>query len=174
MRMLTYRSRGKTVWKSHGDHQALEPDDGGGAVGAEGGRVTRSSIKPRLLFPSLNRGKKEVRGNTEDEEATTDVEVQDEPESDGIGGEQVAETPAEDMSLPPTPAAPRFAPASPPTTARVTRSKKALDDTPIQYAGKAPSPFDAWRRSKSASARPDQKRSAAPAPASRGTKRQRT
>lgn len=62
--------------------------------------------------------------------------------------EPQGETPDE-LSVPDTPSAPRFAPASPPTTARATRVSKRLiaEETPVKRAGRH-SPFDSWRRSK--------------------------
>lgn len=120
-------------------------------------RTTRSSIKPRLLFPPQERQK--LNHNTDDEEAATDIEdhvltVDAEVEKSRI------ETPDE-ISAPDTPLAPRFAPASPPTTARATRVSKRLlaDDTPAKRTGRQ-SPFDNWRRSKTGAASQGQKREA--------------
>jgi len=60
-----------------------------------------------------------------------------------------------------TPKAPRFAPASPPTTARTTRSKKLemssspaglpSDDEHVHSSSRNSSPFLGWRRVKSTS-----------------------
>ena len=81
-------------------------------------RVTRSSVQPRLLFPSKAKGKEIVEHNTEDEEAATDIEdhivFETKDDKDGL------ETPVENP-VPGTPTAPRFAPASPPSTTRTTR-----------------------------------------------------
>jgi hypothetical protein len=65
------------------------------------------------------------------------------------------------MSMPDTPSAPRFAPASPPTTARTTRVSKRLiaEDTPVKRGGRR-SPFDSWRRSKTGATPHGQKREA--------------
>lgn len=116
----------------------------------QGRRVTRSSIKPRLLFPSARKGKEVDKPTEEDEEAATDIE-------DGI--HQHTETSGADIPATPlelvgdkaeTPKAPRFAPVSPPTTARTTRvsSKPESAKAPAKKAVKSRSPFDGWRRSK--------------------------
>lgn len=88
------------------------------------GPLTRSSLKPRLLFPTpeqiaVREKKAQV---TDDEEVMTDLE---DPFS------TVVSTPAKHMNdFAVTPAAPKFAPVSPPTTARAARSKKMdLDDS---------------------------------------------
>jgi len=113
---------------------------------------TRSSIKPRLLFPRAQQ--KESRShNTEDEEADTDIEdPMDMSTPTGQMDDRVA-----------TPTAPKCAPVTPPITARATRSKNVevssspgaptSDDehlrTPPRHnarrAGKV-SPFDQWNR----------------------------
>ncbi|GAP91244.1 hypothetical protein SAMD00023353_5800660 [Rosellinia necatrix] len=119
--------------------------------------MTRSSIKPRLLFPSEPKGKQIAATSAttattiDDEEAVTDIEDNvfhdvEEPEI------EVPETPTQELAEDKvgTPDAPRFAPASPPSTTRATRSTDKLReaDTPMKKA-KVPSPFDVWRRSKS-------------------------
>lgn len=132
------------------NRRGLDEDDGGLEIALESTArrpLTRSSIKPRLLFPPA---KAEDAENTkDDEEAATDIE-------DHVLAEMESGKPATPLELieeaPGTPEAPRFAPASPPATTRITRlsSKKAADATPI--AAKRPnkrSPFDDWRRVKS-------------------------
>jgi hypothetical protein len=112
--------------------------------------LTRSSVKPRLLFQN-----DKTDEQIEEEEAVTDVEENEEP--------HFPETPS--ASKPEracTPEAPRFAPASPPSTRRVTRSTNKLPDegTPIKPPGKR-SPFDSWRRTKEGVVKsPSRKRSA--------------
>ncbi|KAK0707482.1 hypothetical protein B0H67DRAFT_602799 [Lasiosphaeris hirsuta] len=111
--------------------------------------LTRSAIKPRLLFPP----KAEVpKIEIDDEEAVTDIE-------DHILAGAEENGPSTPMELvddaPGTPDAPKFAPASPPTTARATRFGKFSDSTPVKPKGTArgskKSPFDGWRRNKSSS-----------------------
>ncbi|KAI1310631.1 hypothetical protein F5Y03DRAFT_24076 [Xylaria venustula] len=120
--------------------------------------MTRSSIKPRLLFPSASKGKKVAATTLEDEEAVTDIE-------DNVFGDarttetETPETPAQTAKgKAETPDAPRFGPASPPSTGRATRSTDRLrgGDTPVRAKG--PSPFDGWRRSKSRAVPQGQKR----------------
>ncbi|KAI0459109.1 hypothetical protein F5B21DRAFT_457254 [Xylaria acuta] len=112
--------------------------------------MTRSSIKPRLLFPSEPKGKQATITVAEDEEAVTDIE-------DNVFHHNAQDVETEIPATPiqfskgkvETPEAPRFAPASPPSTGRATRSTDKLrgSDTPMRMA-KVPSPFDGWRRSK--------------------------
>lgn len=118
--------------------------------------LTRSSIKPRLLFPTPSQTKaKELTSQvTEDEEeAITDIE------------ELALSTSSDYISrMATTPKAPKFAPVSPPTTGRVTRSKDAMigsptvgrnseDDfmsSPVQRGrSENLSPFQGWRQTKS-------------------------
>lgn len=112
--------------------------------------------------------------DTGDEEAATDIEDHDlvtETEND-------PGTPAELMDeMSGTPQAPKFAPGTPPTTARTTRygAKKAAEASPTKSKelevpkptrGKR-SPFDSWRRTKGASSGPvSQKRSGEALPTS--------
>ena len=122
--------------------------------------MTRSSIKPRLLFPSAGKGKEVDKPIDEDEEAATDIE-------DGV--QQDTETSGADVPVTPlelvdekaaTPKAPRFAPVSPPATARTTRVSNKLEaaKTPAKKAVKSRSPFDGWRRSKRTAEPQGQKR----------------
>ncbi|KAI0100248.1 hypothetical protein GGR51DRAFT_356871 [Nemania sp. FL0031] len=134
--------------------------------------MTRSSIKPRLLFPSKSKGKQVATAATlEDEEAVTDIEdnvfhdAQDDEMETPATPTQAAKGKVE------TPNAPRFGPASPPSTGRVTRSTDKLRGGD---KAKVPSPFDGWRRSKSRAVPQSQKREGdflAKSPGS--TKRQR-
>ncbi|KAI2628232.1 hypothetical protein GGS21DRAFT_248445 [Xylaria nigripes] len=126
--------------------------------------MTRSSIKPRLLFPPSAKGK-EVAITTEDEEAATDID------DHVLHNDEVEEpqTPQAPKPRAETPDAPRFAPASPPSTGRVTRSADKLQKA------KVPSPFDSWRRSKTRSSLQGQKREGEPLTKSpAGAKRQRS
>lgn len=117
----------------------------------EGDAASRPAVKPRLLFPTAAKASKE---NTivEDEEAETDIEEQ----APKVSSSEEYETPAEAIEKKvDTPKAPKFAPASPPSTSRATRSKKVIPDqiTPMKGKGKraggSRSPFDGWRRTKS-------------------------
>ncbi|KAK3953692.1 hypothetical protein QBC32DRAFT_234026 [Pseudoneurospora amorphoporcata] len=128
--------------------------------------LTRSSIKPRLLFPPKP---KEAKVPDSDEEAPTDIEdhvlesLKAEEEKEAIVEAEkpveeakedplaAPELPTEDKKRAGTPETTRLAPASPPATARTTRagSKKAAEDTPKKVKPKGrKSPFDAFRRTK--------------------------
>lgn|SRR5687768_9071707 len=107
--------------------------------------LSRSSIKPRLLFPV----QKVPRTSEDDvdEEATTDIE--EGPEVD-VGEQSVLQTPAKtQFKGTDTPQAPKFAPMSPPDTKRTTRSTNKLfeEPTPIKKKERR-SPFDTWPRTK--------------------------
>ncbi|RWA06709.1 hypothetical protein EKO27_g8402 [Xylaria grammica] len=120
--------------------------------------MTRSSIKPRLLFPSASKGKKVVT-TAEDEEAVTDIEDNVFQDTQDADIQEVPQTPAHiAKGKAETPKAPRFAPSSPPSTGRATRSTDKLrgGDTPMK--AKVPSPFDGWRRSKRGALAQGQKR----------------
>ncbi|TGJ81751.1 hypothetical protein E0Z10_g7014 [Xylaria hypoxylon] len=110
--------------------------------------MTRSSIKPRLLFPSESKGKK-VATTTEDEEAVTDIEENVFLDAQDSETEEVPQTPVQvAKSKVQTPDAPRFGPASPPSTGRATRSTDKLHGSDTPMKAKAPSHFG-WRLSKS-------------------------
>ncbi|PSR97407.1 hypothetical protein BD289DRAFT_480087 [Coniella lustricola] len=125
---VLYVFRGKKVFRKFTDGEAS----------------ARPTVKPRLLFPSSKPTKENEL--IAEEEAETDIEEQ-----------QAAEvsTPTEAIvDKVNTPKAPKFAPASPPATARTTRSKKIIADepTPAKVKGKRASgrsPFDGWQRTKS-------------------------
>ena len=159
---LTLSSRGKKMFRKFTDVDdagAQDEDDNDDALDEDVPSslrrpLTRSSIKPRLLFPSTE--PRETRShNTEDEEADTDIE---DPMDTSTSLDQIDDQVA-------TPKAPKFAPATPPTTIRATRSKNvdfngspgaaATDSehnsTPPRHnarrAGKI-SPFEQWNRHK--------------------------
>ncbi|KAE9377051.1 hypothetical protein N431DRAFT_368623 [Stipitochalara longipes BDJ] len=118
---LIYTFRGKNVFRKFADIEDLDEDTGDVDDDLEldetlpsslRGPLTRSSVKPRLLFRSKDQ--EEMRShNTEDEEADTDIDDR-----------MDTSTPIHQMDdAVTTPKAPRFAPASPPSTVRGTRSK---------------------------------------------------
>lgn len=120
---------------------------------------TRSSIKPRLLFPKQGK-----TGDTTDEEAVTDIEY---PQ-----GSKGAETPAKKRVY-----------VTPPTTARTTRTKQlSLPSSPAEAEAKSPfsvkrakkSAFDAWQRSKPGAASRTRKRDAESPVKDEGSKRQKS
>ncbi|KAL1836929.1 hypothetical protein VTJ49DRAFT_4490 [Mycothermus thermophilus] len=151
--------RGKKQFRKFADveepttRQGLDDGEGGleGAVESPTKRhFTRSSIKPRLLFPTSSQD--DESNSLDDEEAATDIEdhvLASLQEEDA----EKPETPNDliDEAAPGTPPrAPRHAPASPPTTTRTTRfgSKKAAEPTPKPKPPAKRSPFDSWRRVK--------------------------
>lgn len=134
------------------DEEAAEDDELAQTVPANLCRpLTRSSIKPRLLFPTAEQTKaKQKRSETteDEEEAITDIE--EPPTPMDFANDHVS-----------TPKPPKFAPATPPTTARATRSKKIDMDVSLGSDDEVPSPnhvdsgkdaklspFDNWPRTK--------------------------
>lgn len=135
---FNHTSRGKRFFRKFAEQdqpedqiESLGEDDDGSQISRP---LTRSSVQPRLLFPT-------PKMTEEDEEALTDVE-------DMNIAEPAPQTPRKPRSLSTkTPEAPRFAPASPPDTRRTTRSANKLSETPMKAAGRK-SPFDSWPRTK--------------------------
>ncbi|KAI9051171.1 hypothetical protein LZ554_005273 [Drepanopeziza brunnea f. sp. 'monogermtubi'] len=85
--------------------------------------LTRSSYKPRMLFPNADQLR--AKAVKDSEEADTDVE---ELAGSLTPVDQIDEAAA-------TPKAPRFGPFTPPTTARTTRSKKVdISNSPADAA----------------------------------------
>lgn len=104
--------------------------------------LTRSSVKPRLLFPP-----KETEVSLEDEEADTDVEEEVKTRTAGPIPQTPTKSRKEAVN---TPEAPKYAPVSPPQTRRTTRSANKLsgDETPIKKPQRQLTMFDTWRRTK--------------------------
>lgn len=132
--MLTMSSRGKKFWRKFEDKVDEQEADDEEQLDGEldptirprlRGSLSKSAIKPRVLFPAVTVPKRQSLAATdEDEEAATDIEATD---SEATEVEEIpveTSTPAELEEHIATPAAPRFAPASPPITGRTTRSKK--------------------------------------------------
>ncbi|CAJ2505044.1 Uu.00g124380.m01.CDS01 [Anthostomella pinea] len=146
--------RGKPLWRPFADaDEDDEVDVNGADQTIRQGPIARSAIKPRLLFAAEKKGKG-VAHNIEDEEAPTDIEDHQLLAEDAeVAYPDAPETPLEMVDeKPDTPEAPRFAPASPPTTARASRTgtkRYHADGTPMKKSSKPRSPFDDWRRSKS-------------------------
>lgn len=155
-------SRGKKVYRRFPSEEpnAVEEEDGAAAQDADlsnppSRSLTRSSIKPRLLFPSAAQKADRSKSDLEDEEAPTDI---DDPDA--------TETEHEPLPEKRTPVKATFrglAPDTPPDTGHATRSatKKAAKDglsspaiSPVKLdfnkplKGKKVSPFDGWARTK--------------------------
>jgi hypothetical protein len=146
-------SRGRRTFRKFTDPEP-EPDSETDEPAPSTGRLTRSSMKPRLLFPERPLGKDIKAHTTEDEEADTDIEEH----------EDVLTPTGKEHSITDTPkAAPKFTLYTPPTTARVTRSKKVdmsggtgddddMSDLPTSPMLRAAtrisrsSPFEEWSR----------------------------
>ena len=152
-------SRGKKIYRKF----EVDPDDDlatSTPQGSSGHRpLTRSSIKPRFLFPTKPQPEAEhPESGVTDEEAITDIEDHQAHDSDMT--ELAPETEEEALV---TPVKPSFTPTSPPSTGRATRAstkKAALDSSPMSPEptevksrfvvkhGRTASPFDNWRRTK--------------------------
>lgn len=136
--------------------------------------LTRSSLKPRLLFPSeeqqLERGLDDI-----DEEAVTDIEM---PNASSSSFAQNATSPADMDVETPRPARSNIGHATPPPSKKSPSKRKqhaAIESTPVIYEdepepmsmstsvgtaddtfptakatkrGESKSPFDAWQRTK--------------------------
>lgn len=153
--MLVY-SRGKKVYRKF-PHDGLEPDDTNkfGDIEREFSTMrplTRSSIKPRLLFPTKQQIQERTASTIDDEEAPTDIEDPQDHEMTDPEDEKQVFTPVK---------ASGFSPTTPPTTGHATRAatKKAAlvspSDPPepveafrYERREKKASPFDGWARMK--------------------------
>lgn len=154
-------SRGKKVYRKFPSEEPDADEDkevigeDAGSSKPHSGSLTRSSIKPRLLFPTAAQKAHRTKSDLEDEEAPTDIDDPDATETE--------------HELPPmerTPVKATFSglvPDTPPDTGHATRSatKKAAKDglsapaiSPVKLdfnkplRGKRVSPFDGWARTK--------------------------
>jgi hypothetical protein len=178
--LILYSSRGKKFFRKFSEFDDDEEDEElDSDVETTFSRpLTRSSIKPRLLFPAKAPAPKTKR-MLEEEEAATDVEDVEEAVEEAAEAEEPpakVETPvkAKDERAQ-TPEAPKFAPVSPPETRRTTRStnKLSASSAPAKRAGKK-SPFDSWLRTKEHTNRSGTKRAAAEPLAAAPAKRTRS
>ena len=182
---LTKDSRGKKVFRKFDEEDYNQPSGEEAMVGlpfvddpGTPRHFTRSSVKPRFLFPQPSKTPAKT-GDTTDEEAITDTDYPQ--ELDG------ATSHTKDSVT--TPAKQRFY-ATPPTTARTTRTTAKRAATPDsapedEETGEAnspfavkrakTSPFNKWNRSKPGSRSPvkGRKRDAHSPVAAEGSKRQK-
>lgn len=156
MALILVFSRGKKVYRKfpndgseHNDTNNFEDSERESSAIRP---LIRSSIKPRLLFPTKQQIHERTISTIDDEEAPTDIEdPQDHEMADPEDDKQVT-TPVK-TSI--------FSPTTPPTTGHATRAatKKAALDSPsdppepveaVRYErrGKKVSPFDGWARTK--------------------------
>ncbi|KAI1494954.1 hypothetical protein F5X96DRAFT_422301 [Biscogniauxia mediterranea] len=178
---IVYVFRGKKFFRKFSDlHEgSSEPLDDDEAETTSHRPVTRSSVKPRLLFPRAAKSNAVETTTTttiEDEEADTDIEdhVFNTTHDDHL---EAPETPVKAApEKVDTPEAPRFGPTSPPSTVRATRSTTKLlaEESPMKKMGKPRSPFDGWRRSKSRAEPHGQKREGELLGTTQASKRQRS
>ncbi|GKT94232.1 hypothetical protein Ct61P_12082 [Colletotrichum tofieldiae] len=146
---MVYVFRGKKIFRKFAEPEDEEEDDESSSSESRIRKpLTRSAIKPRLLFPVAPKAPA-IGSTLEDEEAVTDIEDHHLEEHDE---EETPETPAETQDeCPSTPRAPKLGQtvATPPDTRRTTRSGlKTEEATPIKRKGRQ-SPFDDWPRVKS-------------------------
>ncbi|KAM0487020.1 hypothetical protein ACHAPX_000287 [Trichoderma viride] len=175
---LIYVFRGKKFFRKFSEFDVeVEDEELDSDVEAHFSKpLTRSSIKPRLLFPTKAPAPK-TKQMLEEEEAATDVEdTKDASEAEEPSAPAPVKTPVkakEERAR--TPEAPKYAPASPPETRRTTRStnKLAAAPTPAKRAGKK-SPFDSWLRTKESATRSGTKRAAGESLAAAPAKRTRS
>ncbi|KAK7448682.1 hypothetical protein CaCOL14_012851 [Colletotrichum acutatum] len=148
---MVYVFRGKKIFRKFAEPEDEDDEEGSSSESCLRRPLTRSAIKPRLLFPVA--AKAYATGITlEEEEAITDIEDHHLEDDDNDEVEEAPETPAEiEEEAPATPKAPKFGQtvATPPSTRRTTRSGlKAEEASPIKRKTRA-SPFDDWPRVKS-------------------------
>ena len=149
-------SRGKKIYRKfpndsseHNDTNNLEDTERGSSSVRP---LTRSSIKPRLLFPPKEPDHERPVLTIDDEEALTDIEDPQDHEMTDPEDEKEIATPVNALI---------FSPPTPPTTGHATRAamKKAVSDSPpdlpdpveavpYERRGKKLSPFDGWARTK--------------------------
>lgn len=115
---------------------------------------TRSSVKPRLLFPTAQQQRERQLA---DEEAITDIEASHDSEMTDVATEETETEEQGGTQEVTTPVKTSFTPATPPTTVHATRAatKKGaeaspLDSEPVEVKKKGGrrSPFDGWARRK--------------------------
>ena len=140
---------------------------------------TRSSVKPRLLFPTAQQQRERQLA---DEEAITDIEASHDSEMTDVATEETeTEEQQGGTQVVTTPVKTSFTPATPPTTVHATRAatKKGaeaspLDEGPVEVKKKGGrrSPFDAWARRKAGTSSGGAPTTAAVAAGKGGRKRQ--
>lgn len=141
-------SRGKKIFRKFED-DTNESDEAEVDAARTSPRLrpfTRSSIKPRLLFPPA------VEAELVDEEAITDIDERAQA-GDSEMTDVAADTEEEPLT---TPVNNSFTPFSPPTSGHATRGSatKRVTPEPVDYLpanakkAKKTSPFDSWQRTK--------------------------
>lgn len=146
-------SRGKKIYRKFPNDRSDTSNLGDGEHESSTMRsLTRSSIKPRLLFPTKQQLHERSVPTIDDEEAPTDIEDPQDHEMTDLEDEKEIITPVK---------ASVYSPTTPPATGHATRAatkKAALDSpsdprgpveaVPYERHGKKVSPFDGWARTK--------------------------
>lgn len=117
--------------------------------------LTRSSFKPRVLFPGANEKRKEEPISEPEEEAATDVEDNGVSKGAADGGDHAPVTDVQqDLATPPA-QSDVPTPAGPGATIRTLRSrgKREIAESDVTPTASAPkkktmSPFAGWQRKK--------------------------
>ncbi|KAI9724415.1 MAG: hypothetical protein M1812_000483 [Candelaria pacifica] len=158
---IVYVFRGKKIFRKFDDANDQE-ESANGSPSVPRRPFTRSSIKPRLLWPTEEQRKaREPKPVEVDEEALTDIEGHT-PDSAHEAADQTLDGPETKNKRLVTPTKTIFTPASPPTTGRATRAstrKLAPDSSLGEPESEEPtaratkrvkpsSPFDGWQRTK--------------------------
>lgn len=162
--LTTPSSRGKKTFRKFEDDADVESDDDDlGLLAARPDLIdsdistrvrplTRSSIKPRVLFPSAHQRPAQETPSSADEEAATDIEedagsneTTDEADTADVEMEQPVVTPEAKSTV--------TTPPSPGATTRTLRPRGKKDDdvtpsAPEPKRSKRISPFDGWMRKK--------------------------
>ncbi|KAI9704238.1 MAG: hypothetical protein M1836_007099 [Candelina mexicana] len=159
---MVYVFRGKKIFRKFDDANDHKELASGSSTSVSRRPFTRSSIKPRILWPTEEQLKaREPKPVEVDEEALTDIEGFT-PKSPQEEADQTLDAPEAKDSRLVTPTKRTFTPASPPTTGRTTRASKrkvAVDSSPLGSEPedltsraskkiKPNSPFDGWQRTK--------------------------
>ena len=156
MALIPVFSRGKKVYRTFpndgSEHNDMTEFEGGEGEPSTIRPLTRSSIKPRLLFPTKQQIHERTACAVDDEEAPTDIEDPQDYEMTEPEDEKLITTPVK---------VPTVSPPTPPTSGHATRAavkKVALDSpsyppeqaeaVPYDRRGKKISPFDGWARTK--------------------------
>ncbi|KAL8793007.1 MAG: hypothetical protein Q9195_004411 [Heterodermia aff. obscurata] len=148
-RGMVYVFRGRKIYKPF---PRESPSSGENPITSTT-HFTRSSVKPRLLFPTAQQQRERQLA---DEEAITDIEASHDSDMTDVATEET-ETEEQGGTHVVTPVKTSFTPATPPTTVHATRAatKKGVEASPldavpveVKKKGGKRSPFDGWARRK--------------------------
>nr|POF13228.1 hypothetical protein CFP56_10375 [Quercus suber] len=160
---VTYVFRGKKIFRRFGDAEEANESSSGSELGQRSLKrkagvtaqrpLTRSTVKPRLLFPSADQlQQRMLAADQADEEAVTDIEM---PNA------APAESHHDVAAAAAAPSGDRFTPPPTNRSKRSSSKKTPMHATPIYedstttdameatFPKKSANPFDAWPRTKS-------------------------